>query len=136
MGVALPLVSRSQGETTTMTDALAVSIPIGVVLRKNTGVPIDIAVAPTVLNNGRVVFSMGVNTAHGIGHGFAAGGGLLLDISGHSWGLATALDRVLLKMPRGRLLVADLFVPVQFQKDKQGARFVSVTLATHVGLAF
>ena len=135
VGVALPLVSRSQGETTMLVDDFAIIFPMGVVLRLNTGLPIDLAVVPT-LHKHRVEFSMGVNTIHGIGHGFAVGGGVFVDVSNRAWGFAPAFDRVLLHMAGGRALVGDLFVPVAFHKDTHGARYASIGVATHVGVAF
>ena len=119
-----------------MMEARAISVPIGVVLRKNTGLPIDITVVPTLLLDHRVDFAMGVNTVHGIGHEFAAGGGIVVDVSNWSWGFAAALDRVLRHMDGGRVLIGDLFVPVLFHQDAHGAGFTSIGVAMHVGVAF
>ena len=136
VGVALPLVWRSEDKTTTMAEEFAISVPVGVILRKNTGLPIDIGVAPTLLHNGRVTFSASVNAVRGIGRGFSAVMGVLVDVSDPAWGFAATLDKVLLRMQGGAVLVGDLSVPVLFYTDSQGAGYTSVGLAMHVGVAF
>ena len=136
VGVAVPVFSHAQGNTTMMTEDFAVTVPIGVVFRKTSSVPIDVAVSPTLLKNGRVIFGVGVGTAHGIGHGLAAGMSMFVDVSNRAWGLAPALDRVLLHMDGGRLLLGDLFVPVGFYKDTKGVGYTSIGVAMHLGIAF
>lgn len=136
VGVALPLIWRAEEETTTMADEFIVSVPVGVIFRKNTALPIDLSVAPTLHADHTVSFSIGVNTVRGIGRGFAAAGGMLVDVSNPAWGFAAALDKLLLNMPGGKALVGDLIVPVMFNKNDAGARFTSFGVAMHVGFVF
>jgi hypothetical protein len=136
VGVVTSLISRAQGDTTMMIEGLSLTVPMGVVFRKNTGLPIDVAVSPTLLKNGRVLFGVGVGTAHSIGHGLAGCMGMFVDVSNRAWGVAPALDRVLLHMDHGRLLIGDLMVPVGFYKDSQGGRYTSIGMGVHIGVAF
>lgn len=136
VGVALPLVGRSKEKTTTIADEFVISVPVGVIFRKNTGLPIDIAVGPTLLADHSVNISIGVNTALGIGRGFAAGIGVIVDISDPGWGFAAALDKLLLNMPGGTALIGDIIVPVLFYRDGPGVGHTSYGVGMHVGVAF
>jgi hypothetical protein len=135
IGVAVGVASRDRGSTTTMVEDFGISLPMGLILLKNKAVPIDLAVVPTFTGD-EVNLSYGVNTAHSIGGGYAIGFGGYIDPGNDAWGLAPALDKLLLQMNSGKALIADLFVPVQFNKDAHGASYVSVSVAVHVGLAF
>ena len=136
VGVAFPLVWRSEDKTTTLAEEFAISVPVGVILRRNTGLPIDIGIAPTLLHDGRVNVSVSASAVRGIGRGFSAVMGVLVDVSNPAWGFAATLDKVLHRMQGGAVLVGDLTVPVLFYTDSQGAGFTSVALSMHVGVAF
>ncbi len=136
VGVALPLISRSEGEITMMTDAVAISFPVGVVFRKTSQLPIDIAVVPTLLDDGRLNFAIGLNTVRGIGRGYAGAFGMLVDVTNRSWGFAPGLDKVLRHMDGGKVLVGDLVVPVMFHKDSAGAAYTSIGMGAHIGIGF
>ena len=137
IGLALPIVSRSQGDTSTMTEDFAVSIPAGIIFLKNGPVPIDLAVFPTFVDGG-LDFGLGIATARGIGSGYAVAMGVYVDFSNSAWGIAPALDKVLVDLGSGKALIADLMVPIQFNKDDDIDRtpYTSVGLGVHVGFAF
>ena len=133
VGFALPVVSRSQGDTTS---EFAISVPIGIVFRKNTGLPIDVAAVPTLNPHSKIDVAMSVNTAHGLGRGLSATIGAIVNLRDPVWGFAPGLDKVLAKLGSGRVLVGDLFVPVLFHRETDGTWYTSVGLGVHVGVAF
>lgn len=52
-GVALPLVTHAQGETTTLADDFVVVFPTGITVRKSDVFAFDLEFAPTVQNDPR-----------------------------------------------------------------------------------
>jgi hypothetical protein len=138
VGIASGLISRSEGKTTTMRkDCCTIVVPLGLIVRKNSSLPLDIGVAPAVdLDNNSVSWSFGLTTFRALGGGYAAALGLNIDVTDPAWGFVPALDKVLYQPSPGTAIIGDLLVPVMFNKNDNGVRYVSVGLAFHIGYAF
>ena len=98
-GVALPLLTHAQGETTTLSDDFVIVFPTGITVRKSDVFAFDLELAPVVQNNPRHIdLTLHPGVAWGIGNGFSVGGRVAFDIGRESWGFTPLFNKGLLQI--------------------------------------
>lgn len=136
-GVALPLVSRAQGETTTISDDFAVVFPTGITVKRSSMFAFDLELAPVVQNDPRhisLVLHPGV--AWGIGGSYAVGGRVAFEINSATWGLTPLFNKGLVEMGKSAVFFGELDVPIRFKQDAAGRSYTAVGLAVVFGVGF
>jgi hypothetical protein len=136
-GVALPLVTHAQGDTTTIGDDFVIVFPTGITVRKSDVFAFDLELAPVVQNNPRHIdLTLHPGVAWGIGHGYSVGGRVAFDIGTPTWGFTPLFNKGLTQVGRESTLFAELDLPIRFKEDARGVGYTSVGLAVVVGLGF
>jgi hypothetical protein len=136
-GVALPLVTHAQGETTTLSDDFVMVFPTGITVRKSDVFAFDLELAPVVQNNPRHIdLTLHPGVAWAIGNGFSVGGRVAFDIGRESWGFTPLFNKGLMQVGKDSTFVAELDLPIRFKDDSQGVGYTSVGLAVVFGLGF
>jgi hypothetical protein len=136
-GVALPLVTRAQGQTTTLSDDFVIVFPTGITVRKSDVFAFDLELAPVVQNDPRHIdLTLHPGVAWGIGNGFSVGGHVAFDIGRESWGFTPLFNRGLVQMRKDTTFFGELDVPIRFKEDSRGNAFTSIGLAVVVGVGF
>jgi hypothetical protein len=136
-GVALPLVSHEQGETTTMSDDFVVVFPTGITVKRSSTFAFDIELAPVVQNDPRhisLVLHPGV--AWGIGGGYSVGGRVAFEVGSATWGFTPLFNKGLVEMGKSAMFFGELDVPIRFKQDAAGRSYTSVGLAVVFGVGF
>lgn len=136
IGVALPMVTRGDGVTTTLQENFAIAFPMGITVLKNTRLPIDIGIALTVQRHHSIGVAFAVGTGIPLGRGFGMGSGIMYDATHSSWGGAVGINRVFGHLPGGQQLLGEVVVPIQLAKNDVGGRFMAITVATHIAVLF
>jgi hypothetical protein len=137
IGIVLPLVSRADGRTTTISDDFVIGFPMGITIRKSPTFAFDLELVPGVQND---PLSVGL-TVHpgvvwGVGGGWGAGGRLAFDVNKPSWGFTPILNHGLLKVGKDGTLFGEFVLPVRFQENSAGKSFTSVGFGVHLGVGF
>lgn len=136
-GVALPLVSRGQGQTTTIADDFVIVFPTGITVRKSDTFAFDLELAPVIHNSPRHIdLTLHPGIAWGIGHGYSIGGRVAFDIGKESWGFTPLFNKGLLQVGKDTTFFGEIDLPVRFKQDVSGNSFTSVGLAVVFGLGF
>jgi hypothetical protein len=135
-GIALPLITNAQGQTTTIGDDFVVVFPMGITVKRSDRFAFDLELAPAVQNDPRHIdLTVHPGLIYGIGHGLAVGGRLAFGIDGPTWGFTPLLNRGLLTLGDATVF-GELDLPVRFKEDSKGAGYMSVGLAVVFGIAF
>lgn len=146
-GFVLPLFTRAQGETTTISDDFVIGFPTGVTVRKSDTFAFDLEVVPVVQNDPlHVDLTIHPGVVWGVGNGIGAGVRIAFDVNKPSWGFTPILNKGLLEVGRGSTLFAELVVPIRFQEGPRlgptpvGAttdvNFTSIGVGLHIGVGF
>jgi len=136
-GVALPLVTHAQGETTTLADDFVIVFPTGITVRKSDVFAFDLELAPVVQNDPRHIdLTLHPGVAWGVGRGYSVGGRVAFDIGRESWGFTPLFNKGLLQVGKDSTFFGELDVPIRFKQDSQGRSYTSVGLALVVGVGF
>jgi hypothetical protein len=140
IGFVLPLVTRSGGETTTISDNLTMAFPVGITLKGTGRLAFDMELVPGVQNNPRQVsFTLHPGLICDIRHGFAIGGRAAFVANSSTLGFTPLVAKSWpVKTEQG--LVKAYFVegdvPVRFDRPSTGPNSNAVTFALHFGVGF
>jgi hypothetical protein len=135
VGFVLPLVSHSDGRTTTIADDFVFGLPAGVALKQFGRFVLDMEVVTGIQNAPRdislelhpgVVMSVTPNLAAGVRAAF--------DVEGDSWGVTPLINRTLY-VAKSHSLFGEVVVPIRFVDAPNGTTN-SVGFAVHVGVGF
>lgn len=130
-GFVLPIVTRSGGETTTLSDRFSIGFPTGITVKTTDKVAFDLELVPTIQ---RTPYTVGLTVHPGILYAlpddFTAGLRMAFDVNQSSWGFTPLLHRKLSDMGMSNLF-GELVVPIRFQ-DKNN----SIGIGIHVGVGF
>ena len=132
MGIALPLATRSGGNTTTVGDPFSIGFPTGITIKMNERVAFDVEFVPTIRKTPYAVsltFHPGVIWA--LENDFNAGLRMAFDVNQASWGFTPLLNRKIGKVGTGGTLFGEIDVPLRFQNQNN-----SIGVGVHLGVAF
>ena len=136
IGFVLPLVTRANGATTTISDDFTIGFPMGITVRRSEEFAFDLELVPAVQNEPlHVGLTIHPGVVAGLGNGWGAGVRVAFDVDQASWGFTPILNHGLLKVGSGATMFAELVLPVRFQ-ESGGKNFKSVGFGVHVGVGF
>jgi hypothetical protein len=136
-GFAFPLVSRGDGQTTTISDDFVVVVPTGITVRRSSTFAFDLELAPVVQNDPRhISLTLHPGVAWGIGGGYAIGGRVAFDIGSATWGFTPLFNKGLVQMAKEATFFGEIDLPIRFKEDATGHGFTSVGVAIVFGLGF
>jgi hypothetical protein len=137
MGVVVPLVTRSAGETVTVADDFTIGVPTGLTLRKSDRIAFDFELVPSIQNAPMSVsLTVHPGVLFTVPRSFAAGIRMAFDVGGASWGFTPLLARSFAVEGGAYSLFLELDVPIRFQEDAFGQQHTAVTLGAHMGIGF
>jgi hypothetical protein len=137
VGMVVPLVTRSGGETITVGDDFTFGVPMGLTLRKTDRVAFDLELVPSIQNEPlSVSLTVHPGVIFSAPRSFAAGIRMAFDVDAASWGFTPLLARSFAVEGGAYSLFLELDVPIRFQEDALGTNRTAVTVAAHVGIGF
>jgi hypothetical protein len=137
-GFVVPMVTRVNGESTTVSDDFKIGFPMGIsVKRSGSRMAFDLELVPLIndTNPTSVTLTVHPGLVWDLGHRLAGGVRAAFDINQASWGF-TPLLAYGFPQANGTTLFTELDLPVRFQDDFAGNNETAVTVAIHLGWAF
>jgi len=135
IGFVIPLVSRADGQTTTVADDFVIGFPTGFGLKRFGNVALDLELVPGYQNApSDVSLTIHPGVIVGLKDGLAAGMRVAFDVEGHAWGFTPLVNRTFYTTPTYSLF-GEVVAPVRFV-DHAGGRVTSVGLGAHIGIGF
>ena len=135
-GVVFPLVTRVNGESTTISDEFNVGFPTGITIKPGGRVAFDLALVPLIHSKGkRVDLTVHPGVLYSLGGPWTAGLRAAFDVNAKSYGF-TPLLNLGFPQPNGTTCFAELVLPVRFQHDAADRGQTAVTIGLHFGVAF
>jgi len=137
-GVAFPLVTRADGQTTNLGDNFTIAFPMGITIkREGARMAFDLELVPAIQDkNRRVNLTVHPGLIWKL-HGHWAGGiRAAFDVNQPSWGFTPLLAREFPVTGHNYKFFIEADVPVRFQKPSIGHNVTAVTFAIHLGTAF
>jgi hypothetical protein len=135
-GVVFPLVTRVDGENTTISDEFNVGFPTGITIKPGGRVAFDLELVPLIHSHGKNVdLTVHPGVLYSLGGPWTAGLRAAFDVNARSYGFTPLLN---LGFPQanGTTLFAELVLPVRFQQNAQDKGQTAVTVGVHFGWAF
>ena len=139
IGVAFPLVTHADGETTTLSDNFTTAIPMGITIKRaGSRMAFDLEIVPVVKDKPREVnLTIHPGVIWGLQHGFAAGLRAAFDVNQPSWGFTPLVAKGFPITKDGSTkFFVEFDLPVRFQKPTPGHNVTAVTFAVHTGVSF
>lgn len=141
VGIAFPLFTRAQGNTTTLGNKFVVAFPMGITLKpKREGAPLlfDLELVPAVQSAPRQVnLTVHPGILKPLGHNLVAGMRVAFDVGQSSWGFTPLIARSFsIRDHENKHWFAELDMPMRWQKPPAGIATHSVALALHMGRTF
>lgn len=132
-GAVIPLVTRADGGTTTISDDFVIGFPTGITIRTSPRWAFDLELVPMIQNEPlHVDLTVHPGVIASVGGGFGAGLRMAFDVKRPSWGFTPLLNRGF-PLGGGTSLFGELVVPIRFQIDPAGEGFTSIGLGVHAG---
>ena len=137
MGFVLPLVSRANGTTTTISDDFAIGFPVGITVRKSDKFAFDLELVPNIQNDPlNVTLTVHPGVVAGLGNGWGAGVRMAFDVNAPSWGFTPILNHGLTAVGKDATLFGELVLPIRFQSRGPGDTTTTIGLGIHLGIGF
>jgi hypothetical protein len=135
IGAVVPLVTRADGNTTTVADDFVIGFPAGIGVWKAGRLAVDLEVVP-VFQNKPANLSMDVHPGVILRatDSLAAGVRAAFDVEGNAWGFTPLLNRALYSTS-SHTVFGEVVLPVRFV-DNGASRQTNVTLGVHIGVGF
>jgi hypothetical protein len=134
-GFAFPLVSRGDGQTTSISDDFVLVVPTGITVRRSSTFAFDLELAPVIQNDPRHInLTVHPGVAWGIGGGYSLGGRVAFDIGSATWSFTPLFNKGFVQVAKGATFFGELDVPIRFKEDAAGRGFTSIGLAVVLGL--
>jgi hypothetical protein len=136
-GAVLPLVTRANGDTTTIADDFKLGFPMGVTVKTSNQWAFDLELVP-VIDDDPLFVSLTVHPGiiRSLSGGYAAGLRMAFDVNQPSWGFTPLLNRAFPVRGHAYAFFVEGVVPIRFQQDASRANHTSIGLAVHVGAGF
>jgi hypothetical protein len=139
IGFVLPLVTRADGQTTTLGDSFSIGFPTGVTVKGSGRLAFDMELVPSVQNTPRsVTLTVHPGFVESVGHGFGVGGRAAFVIDSPVFGFTPLVNKSW-PIKKGGLFKAyfvEADLPVRFNRPTGGPNTTPVTFAMHFGLGF
>jgi len=135
-GIVFPLVTRVDGENTTISDEFNVGFPTGITIKPGGRVAFDLELVPLIHSKGKQVdLTVHPGVLYSLGGPWTAGLRAAFDVNARSYGFTPLLN---LGFPQanGTTLFAELVLPVRFQQNAEDKGQTAVTVGLHFGWAF
>ncbi|MEO9869995.1 hypothetical protein [Ekhidna sp.] len=138
-GMVHPLITFSDGETTSISDNYVVGFPTGINIGIKENLAFDVEIVPFIedgkMNN--LLFHPGV--LFGLGSGFTFGNRLAFETGSQAYGFTPLLNKSFSLGENGAFFL-ELVLPVRFGKIELPLggedRFSALTVGLHTGIAF
>lgn len=135
-GFVLPLVTRANGENTTISDEFKIGFPTGITVKPGGRFAFDLELVPLIHSGSKNVdLTVHPGVLYDLGHRWTGGLRAAFDVNQRSWGF-TPLINLGFPQPNGTTLFAELDLPVRFQRNAADQGQTAVTAAVHLGWAF
>jgi hypothetical protein len=135
-GVLIPLVTRANGSTSTVSDDFVVGFPTGITIRTGGRIAFDLELIPVIQNEPlHVDLTVHPGVVVDVGGRIGAGLRMAFEVNRASWGFTPLLNRSF-RLGDETSLIGELVVPIRFQIAPSGSPFRSVGLGVHAGIAF
>jgi len=136
-GAVIPLVSRDNGTTTTVSDDFSAGFPMGVTVKRDGGWAFDLELVPVVQNKPLFVsLTVHPGVVKSLAHGYAAGVRMAFDAKAASWGFTPLVNHAFPVPGHSYVWFVEGVVPVRFQNDSAKDVHTSVGLGAHLGVGF
>jgi hypothetical protein len=135
-GVLFPIVTRVNGESTTISDEFNVGFPMGITIKPGGRVAFDLELVPLIHGHGKNVdLTVHPGILYSLGGPWTAGVRAAFDVNAKSYGFTPLLN---LGFPQanGTTLFTELVLPVRFPRDAADRGQTAVTVGLHFGWAF
>jgi hypothetical protein len=139
IGFVLPLVTDSDGATTTIADGFSIGFPTGITLKGPGRLAFDMEFVPFIQKSPRSVsLTVHPGFVEAVGHGFAIGARAAFVVNSSTYGFTPLVNKSWpIEKPgllKAYFLEADL--PVRFDRPTGGPATTPVTFAMHFGVGF
>jgi hypothetical protein len=137
-GVLFPLVTHTNGDTTSIGDDFKIGFPMGITVKTSDKYAFDLELVPLLDPRANAPIDVALTVHPGIlrslGNSWTAGLRMAFDIGGASWGFTPLINK---GFPMdGHLYFVELVVPIRFQDDIVGNTHGSIGLGVHLGIGF
>ena len=137
IGFVLPLVTRADGNTTTISDDFTIGFPIGITVRPSDKWAFDLELVPGVQNSPlHTSLTVHPGIIGNFGNGWGAGMRVAFDVNEPSWGFTPILNHRLFKVGKDATVFGEFVVPIRFQSVRPNNTTTSVTFGVHFGIGF
>lgn len=135
-GVLIPMVTRANGATSSVSDDFVIGFPAGITIRTSDRIAFDLELVPVVQNEPlHVDLTVHPGVIVDVGRRIGAGLRMAFDVHRASWGFTPLINRRF-RLGNETSLFGELVVPIRFQMAPSGSPFRSVGLGVHAGIAF
>jgi hypothetical protein len=136
-GIVLPLVTRSDGVTTTIGDDFKIGFPTGITVKTTDEIAFDFELVPVIHNSPRLVsLTVHPGVIFRLAPSLSGGIRMAFDVREASWGFTPLLSKSFPVNGGAFAVFAELDVPIRFQENAAGRSVTAVTVAAHVGVGF
>jgi hypothetical protein len=139
-GFVLPLVTRSAGQTTNLTDNFSIGFPVGITLKGRGRMAFDMELVSSIKNSPRAVtLTVHPGLVWGVGHHFGAGIRAAFDVNSTQFGFTPLVNKSWpTRSENGffKCYFAEADLPVRFNRPTGGPATSPVTFAAHFGVGF
>jgi hypothetical protein len=133
-GAVFPLVTRTEGTTTTISDQFKIGFPTGITVKTNEQWAFDLEFVPVVTSNRFTSLTVHPGVIRSLPNSLAVGLRMAFDVRESSWGFTPLLNR---GFPVGPVTYfVESVVPIRFLQNAVGKSQTSIGLGVHVGVGF
>jgi hypothetical protein len=140
VGVVFPLVTRADGQTTTLADGFSMGVPAGITVKSSGRTVFDMEFVSSIKNQPReVTLTVHPGLVWGVGHGFALGMRAAFVIDSSELGFTPLVNKSWPIKAKGsffKAYFAEADLPVRFNRPVGGPDTDPVTFAMHFGVGF
>lgn len=135
-GVLVPIVTRANGATSSVSDDFVIGFPTGMTIRTSDRIAFDLELVPVIQNEPlHVDLTVHPGVIIDVGNRIGAGLRMAFDVNRASWGFTPLINRNF-RLGNETSVFGELVVPIRFQMAPSGSAFRSVGLGVHAGIAF
>lgn len=135
-GFVIPLVTRANDTTTTVSDDFVIGFPTGITLNTSDRLAFDLELVPVIQNEPlHVDLTVHPGVIFRLADRFSAGLRMAFEVNRASWGFTPLVNRSF-AVTDNTAIFGELVVPIRFQIDPAGSQFTSIGLGVHAGIGF
>ena len=135
-GVVFPIVTRVNGESTTISDQFNVGFPTGITVKPGGKFAFDLELVPLIHSDTHQVdLTVHPGVLYDLGNHWTAGVRAAFEVNQKAYGF-TPLINYGFPQPNGTALFVEVVLPVRFQRDEFDDGQTAVTAGVHLGWAF